>query len=126
MTKKMSEIMLEMAATLLKDPINPSSEAAHAALLFAHLAWNKANGVKDISYRWYRKVLEEFEYSNPDLWNEFIFTSHGKMIKLLVAYKNQFYSRDSRVIHVCGMRKNNVHVEWLDAPAINENHCNIL
>lgn len=110
--------MLEMAKTLLKDPIDPSNEAAHAALLFAHVAWNKANGIKDISYRWYRKVLEEFEYSNPDLWDEFKLTVHRKIIKSLVAYKKEYYPRDFRIIHLCGMRKNNVHVEWEDAAAI--------
>lgn len=104
--------MLEMAKTLLKDPIDPSNEAAHAALLFAHIAWNKANGIKDIFYKWYRKVLEEFEYFNQDLWDEFRVIVHGKITKSLIAYKNEHYLRDFRVIRVCGMRKNNVHVEW--------------
>lgn len=104
--------MLEMAKTLLKDPVNPSSEAAHAALLFAHVAWNRANGNKVISYR---KVLNEFEYSNPDLWDEFKLTAHGEIIKSLIVYKNEYYPGDSRVIRVCGMRKNNVHVEWVYA-----------
>lgn len=125
MTKKMSEIMREMATTLLKDPINPSSEAAHAALLFAHVAWNKANGIKDISYRRYIKIIDEFEYSNTDLWDEFKVIVHGKIIKSLIAYKNEHYPKDSRIIHLCGMRKSNVHVEWVDA-AITENRCNIL
>ncbi len=115
MIKKMSEIMLEMAKTLLKDPIDPSNEAAHAALLFAHVAWNKANGIKGNSYRWYKKVLKEFEYSNIDLWDEFKVIVHGKIIKSLVAYKNEYYPEDFRIIRICGMRKNNVHVEWEDA-----------
>ena len=110
--------MLEMAKTLLKGPINPSNEAAHAALLFTHVAWNKANGINDISYRWYKKVLKEFEYSNPDLWDEFKIIVHGKIIKSLIAYKNERYPRDFRIIRICGMRKNNVHVEWEDAAAI--------
>ena len=109
--------MLEMAKTLLKDPIDPSSEASHAALLFAHVAWNKANGIKDISYKWYKKILKEFEYFNPDLWDEFKVIVHGKIIKSLVTYKKEYYPRDFRIIHLCGMRKNNVHVEWED-PAI--------
>jgi len=119
MIKKMSEIILEMAIMLLKDPVNPSSEAAHAALLFAHAAWNKANGTKDISYGWYRKVLKEFEHSNPDLWGEFKVIVHGKIIKSLIAYKNEYYPGDSRIIYICGMRKGNVHVEWTHA----DYHC---
>lgn len=104
MIKKMSAIMLEMAKTLLKDFIDPSSEAAHAALLFAHVAWNEANGIKDISYKWYKKVLKEFEYSNPDLWDEFKVIVCGKIIKSLIAYKNEHYPRDFRIIRICGMR----------------------
>ena len=41
--KKMSEIIKEMACTVMADPERvPSSEAAHASLLFAHTAWERA------------------------------------------------------------------------------------
>ena len=37
--RKMSEILMELAERLLRDPAGvPSSEAAHVALLFAHVA----------------------------------------------------------------------------------------
>lgn len=118
MTKKMSEIMLKMAATLLKRPNSSSSEAAHAALLFAHVSWNRANGIEDVFYKWYKKVLKEFENSNPRLWNEFKVIIPEKMIKALISYKNEHYPKDSRVIRVCGMRKANVHVEWSNSQRI--------
>ena len=45
MAGKMSQIMKSMAETLLGHPERiPSSEAAHAALLFASVGWNRANG----------------------------------------------------------------------------------
>jgi hypothetical protein len=43
MEKKLSRVMLEMAETVLADPSRtPSSEAAHAALLLASVAWNRS------------------------------------------------------------------------------------
>lgn len=110
--KKMSEIILEMATTLLKHPdAFPSTEAAHAALLFAHIAWNKAIGIK-ITDKGYRNVLKEFKTSNPKLWDEFKLTNHKEIIESLISFKNDHYPEDSRVIQVCGMRGVNVHVEW--------------
>ncbi len=112
--RKMSEIVLEMSVTLLKSPApSPSSEAAHAALLFTHVAWNKAIGSNDIG-RTYRIFLQKFENSNFVLWDEFRITDHQKIIDSLIAFKNEFYPDDLRVIHVCGMREGNVHVEWSD------------
>ncbi len=47
----MSQILKEMAMTLLKDPrAIPSSEAGHAALLPAHVAWNRSIGQKFSSH----------------------------------------------------------------------------
>lgn len=43
--KPMSAILKEMALTTLVDPeATPSSEAAAAALLLSHVAWQRANG----------------------------------------------------------------------------------
>jgi hypothetical protein len=113
-TIKLSKIVLEMAITLLKNPRKPpSSEAAHAALLFVHVAWNKSLGNNDILSK-YKGVLSMFEKENPSLWNEFKITNHIDIISSLVDYKQRFYSDDYRNIMVCGMREGNVHVEWTD------------
>lgn len=88
--KKLSEIVLEMAVTLLKHPnIRPSTEAAHTALLFTHVVWNKTIGVKDIE-KVYERVLQEFETSNPKSWDEFNQTDHKKIIKSLIFSKMNF------------------------------------
>lgn len=103
-----------MALTLLKKPRKPpSSEAAHTALLFVHVAWNKSLGYSDILSK-YKDILSMFERENPSLWNEFKTTNHIDIINSLVDYKQKFYSDDYRNIKVCGMRKGNVHVEWAD------------
>ena len=68
--RKMSDIMKEMSETLLRNPIGePSSEAAHVALLFANAAWNECVGM-DHARDGYRNVWETIESENPSLWNE--------------------------------------------------------
>ncbi len=112
--EKLSKIVLEMALTLLKKPKNPpSSEAAHAALLFVHVAWNKSLGDSGFLSQ-YKSILSMFEKDNPSLWDEFNTTNHIDNINWLVNYKQKYYSDDHRMLMVCGMRKDKVHVEWTD------------
>lgn len=109
---KLSAKLLDLAKTLLRSAESVASpEAAHAALLFAHVAWNKSLGNLD-ALRQYGTVLSEFEESNPALWNEFKETDHDSIIQSLVLLKQQRYPEDSRLIVVCGMRPGKVHVEW--------------
>ncbi len=112
--RKLSAVALEMATTVLREPDGiPSTEAAHAALLFTHVAWNKALGDAD-ALRGYQAVLTELEQANPALWNELKSADHREMIDSLVAYKQKHYADDTRVIKACGMRAGNVHVEWTE------------
>ena len=116
--RKMSEIMKEMAETLLHSPSAvPSSEAVHVALLFANVAWNECIGM-DHAREGYRSVWEKIEASNPALWNEFKSNDINAMIEQLVRYKKKHYPEDRRRILVCGMvESGNVHVEWLNPAA---------
>jgi len=112
--RKLSAVALEMATTVLRKPDGiPSTEAAHAALLSTHVAWNKALGDLD-ALRGYQAVLTELEQANPALWNELKSADHREMIDSLVAYRQKHYPNDTRVIKVCGMRAGNVHVEWTE------------
>ncbi len=112
--QKLSAIVKNMAMTALKSSNSvPSSEAAHAALLFVQVAWNKSLGNND-AYRNYQGVLDTLEESNPALWNEFITSDHGAILADLARYKEEHYPHDPRVIVMCGMREGNVHVEWTD------------
>jgi hypothetical protein len=119
--QKLSEIMKEMAWTVLRDPAQPSSEAAHAALLLAHVAWNRSLG-EEVSAASYRQVLARLEESFPPLWRELKGTDPEKMIESLVALKQARYPLDDRVIVVCGMRQGNVHVEWQDGQDVRDAH----
>jgi len=120
--KKMSQILKEMAMTLLKDPgAIPSSEAGHVALLLSHVAWNRAIG-EAFTDAACRKILKELEQSRPSLWNEFTTKDWKAMVEDLISYKEIFHPHDTRVVVTCGMRDPGVvRVEWRyrDQPAGN-------
>jgi len=115
---KLSEILKKFAQTLLRDPdAEPSSEAAHVALMFANIAWNECVGM-DVDRERYRNAWENIEAHNPSLWGEFKSTDIDAMIDGLVKHKKSHHSDDGRRILVCGMvESGNVHVEWLKPAA---------
>jgi hypothetical protein len=116
--RKLSEILKEMAETLLRNPGGvPSSEAAHVALFLANIAWNESVAL-DQAREGYRNAWETIEAENPALWNEFKSNDIDAMIDELVQYKKRHYFDDHRRILVCGMRSpGKVHVEWLNPAA---------
>jgi hypothetical protein len=115
--RKLSEIMKEMSQGLLRHPLRvPSAEAAHVALLFAHVAWNEGVGL-DHTRGGYRNVWETIEAENPALWDEFKSDDVSAMIDELIRYKEAHYPDDRRQILVCGMVPGKVHVEWLNPAA---------
>jgi hypothetical protein len=115
--RKMSEIMKEMSETLLRNPAaEPSSEAAHVALLFANVAWNECVGL-DQARGSCRPVWEAIEAENPELWSEFKSNDINAMIDELVRYKQTHYPDDGRRILICGMYDGKVRVEWLNPAA---------
>jgi hypothetical protein len=115
--RKLSEILKEMAETLLRNPGGvPSSEAAHVALFFANLAWNESVGL-DHPREGYRKVWETLEAENPTLWDEFKSSDIDAMIDDLVRYKKAHYPDDRRRILTCGIPDGKVRVEWLNPAA---------
>jgi hypothetical protein len=115
--RKMSEIMKELADLLFRNPIGvPSSEAAHLALMFANIAWNETVGLVNARES-YRRVWEEIEADNPELWGEFKSNDVNGMIDEIVKYKNQHYPDDQRRILTCGIPDGSIRVEWLDPAA---------
>ncbi len=114
---KLSDIMLEMAQVLLREPLKvPSSEAMHVALFFANAAWNESVGLGD-SREGYHNVWETIEAENPALWNEFKSNDINAMIDELVRYKKAHYLDDQRRILTCGIPDGTILVEWLPAAA---------
>ena len=114
---KMSDIMLEMAQVLVREPSKvPTSEAIHVALFFANVAWNESVGLGG-SREGYRKVWETIEADNPELWNEFKSNDINAMIDELIRYKHEHYPDDHRRILSCGIPDGKIRVEWLNAAA---------
>jgi hypothetical protein len=116
-SRKLSEILKEMAELLLRKPSRvPSSEAAHVALLFANVAWNGSIGL-DQARDGFRSVWETIEAENPALWNEFKSNDINAMIDELVEYKKTHFPDDQRRILTCGIPDGKVRVEWLPPAA---------
>lgn len=112
--KKLSAVFKEMALTLFVEPSRvPSSEAAHAALLLVQVAWNRE--VDGPLPDRYRQVLGAFERSRPNFWSELRSRDCEALIEELRLLKRQRYSEDRRRVLVCGMRGENVHIEWMEA-----------
>jgi hypothetical protein len=113
--QKMSKLILALAEQVLVQPTEKTSrEAVAAALLLAHVAWNRAVdplGGDQIGY--YRKVLGALEAENPKCLRELKATDCEALLQDLVKLKVTRYPKDDRIIRVCGITaENNVHVEW--------------
>jgi hypothetical protein len=107
---KLSEVIKSIAVHMLAKPSRiPSTEAAHAALLFAHAGWNRALGHP---LEGYERALATFETERPHLWRELKSRSAENLIDFAEREKRRLWSDDRRVILVCGMRDGKVHVEW--------------
>lgn len=101
----------DMAFRVLRRPeAPPSSEAAHAALLLPHIAWN---GRADTRRPDYRPMPTEFEASNPNPWQELKSADPEELIAELAAYRELHHRNDQRHLVVCGMRGDKVHAEWI-------------
>ncbi|MBK9439898.1 MAG: hypothetical protein IPN53_00750 [Comamonadaceae bacterium] len=89
----------------------PSSEAVHAALLLANVAWNRALGrdVPDCE-----ELLMVYTRSEPKLWSEQRSGNTETLIQTMIQAKEKLYPTDRRVILICGMREGHVRVEWCD------------
>ncbi|HET6203907.1 MAG TPA: hypothetical protein VFI25_14035 [Planctomycetota bacterium] len=108
--RKLSAIFKDLASAMLKAPEGAlSSEAMHAALLFANAGWNRSLGHPPGSLD---RLLADFEKSRPRLWDELRSRDPEELIGLAEREKRRLYSNDRRVALVCGMRRGKVHVEW--------------
>jgi hypothetical protein len=115
--KKMSEMMKEMSERLLRHPdAVHSSEAAHVALMFANIAWNKTVGLGH-PIEGYRSAWEMIEAENPEMWSEFKSNDIAGMIDDLIEDKQQHFPDDQRRILTCGIPDGKIRVEWLPAAA---------
>jgi hypothetical protein len=112
--QKMSKVILGLAERVLAQPTEKtSSEGAAAALLLAHVAWNRAVdplGGDQIGY--YRKVLRVLEQENPKCRRELKIMDCEALIQELMNLKLALYPADDRIIRLCGItERKTVRVE---------------
>ena len=114
--KKMSEMLKEMSEHLLRDPDRASLEAAHVALMFAHIAWNETVGLGN-HRNGLRSAWETIAGDNHEMWGDFKTNDVDAMINELVEFKNKHFPEDQRRILACSTTpQSTLRVEWL-APA---------
>ena len=113
--KRLSAIIIEIAETALVRPVHRvSEEGAHAALLLAHVAWNRevepqsAPTTDD-----YEKLMREFARHNRRFASDLKSPDYETLIEEMRMYKRQHYPSDQRIVTVCGTTpQGNVRVEW--------------
>ena len=113
--EKMSKVLLALAERLLAKPSDQTnSEGFAAALLLAHVAWNRAVdplGGDQVGH--YRKVLAALQAENPKCLQELKSADCEAMIQELVGLKRALYPADDRIIRLCGLTpQQTVRVEW--------------
>ena len=117
--QKLSELIKDLAFSLLKDPSGiPSPPAAQAALLLASVAWNSTVG-DPILPNEYREVLEQIDPSGVTLRAELRSQNTEQLIAELVRQKRECYPNDLRRIIGTEMSpEGNVRVHWVEQEKI--------
>ncbi len=113
--QKMSKVLLGLAERVLAQPAEKTSgEGCAAALLLAHVAWNRAVaplGGDQVGH--YRKLLSALKAENPKCLQELKSTDCEAMIQELVDLKRALYPADDRIIRLCALTpQQTVRVEW--------------
>ena len=113
--QKISQLILAVAERALAKPTERSSrEAVAAALLLAHVAWNRVVdplGGDRVGYC--RTGLAAFEAQNPKYLGELKSADPEALILELSGFRRARYPMDHRIIRLCGLtEKKNVQVEW--------------
>jgi len=111
----MSKVLLSLAERLLAQPVEKtSSEGAAAALLLAHVAWNRTvDPLVADHVGHYRKLIAAFKAENPKCLKELTGTNCEAMIQELMTLKRSLYPNDDRIVRLCGFTPwHAVRVEW--------------
>ena len=112
--KQMSAILKEMALTCLANPkVDPTLEAAAAALLLSHVAWQRANG-DEFQNSAYAGTLAEMQRARPEMWKEMKSPDPKKLVSMLEMFKKSHYPNDRRKVVSCGIFDNKFRVEWTE------------
>jgi hypothetical protein len=117
--RKLSEIIKEMAWSVLKDPdAIPSRPAAQAALMLASVAWNSSAG-DTISRDECRQIFEQLTYGDVTPWGELRCDDTDQLIAELAERKRERYPNDvRRIIGTEVNAEGNIRVHWVNPEKI--------
>ncbi|MCK5689149.1 hypothetical protein KAI87_07760 [Myxococcota bacterium] len=112
----LSEIIKEMATSVLKDPNTDTASDAtvKAVLMLASAAWNSANG-DDTIHKQHRKLGAKLEWDGAPPYSELRSKNTDQLITELAMFKKKHYPRDRRNIMATEMTpEGNLRVHWAD------------
>jgi len=113
--QKLSKVLLGLTETVLAQPVAKTiCEGSAAALLLAHVAWNRAVAPLTADHLGlYRQGLAALAGENPDCLKELKSADCEVMVGELMALKRHLYPADDRIIYSCALTpKGTVRVEW--------------
>ncbi len=106
-----SEAIMHVAKTILKNPENPPAEIAYLSLLFAHVAWNGTLGLN--APPTFLDMLHRFETANPSVWKQLKPQNVESALSDLSSAKKELYPHDCREILKCQLTpEGKVKAEW--------------
>lgn len=100
MNRKLSDILIEIAAQGLKSPKYFHSDVMHPLMLLAHVAWNRHTKSPDY-LKDYKKELAKFPISEQKLRAELISYDWEIILQRMIEYKHYRFPDDLRVITQC-------------------------
>lgn len=114
MSRKLSEIIIEIAMLGLKSQKYCESEVMHILFFLAHIAWNRdSKELKYFSNGEYLDHIKKFKISKTKLKKELISDNWEVIISEMLKYKQDKYSRDKRIITLIGYTPwETLRVEW--------------
>ena len=110
-TRKLSEIIVEIARIGFKAPyhdLDPTPKAAHILMFLANQAWNREVGAGQqhlVSQSFAPAVetmIQELAVSRADLERQLISTNWEILIELMQVYKRKHFPGDTRLIAAAG------------------------
>jgi hypothetical protein len=113
MTRKLSDILIEIATQGLRHEKYFHSDVMHPLVFLAHVAWNRDTQSSDYLEDRYRQQLNQFSLSQSTLKKQLITEDWGAILQRMLDYKQQHFSEDRRIITVCGYSDGETfRVEW--------------
>ena len=108
----LSAVIIRMAETVLKNPASGVySDAAHAAILLAHVAWNReVAGDEFLADGGYLPRLLEFQKSSRVFGQYLKSIDWEDLITTLREFKHRYYPDDKRFITECRFKQGKVRV----------------